>query len=40
MCAIHPRRVIPRAAHNANMDNPGVFNQLLGEFLQGTVVNA
>ena len=26
-------RVIPRAAHNANMDNPGAFNQVLDEFL-------
>ncbi|MFZ6030855.1 MAG: alpha/beta fold hydrolase [Chloroflexota bacterium] len=27
-------RVIPGAAHNANMDNPAAFNQLLGEFLR------
>lgn len=30
----HALMVIPRAAHNANMDNPGFFNQALLEFIQ------
>lgn len=27
-------KIIPNAAHNANMDNPEAFNQILGGFLQ------
>jgi pimeloyl-ACP methyl ester carboxylesterase len=30
----HELMVIPRAAHNANVDNPQFFNQALLEFLQ------
>jgi pimeloyl-ACP methyl ester carboxylesterase len=30
----HELKVIPRAAHNANVDNPQFFNQALLEFLQ------
>lgn len=29
-----PLRVIPDAAHNSNMDNPGEFNRVLAEFLK------
>ena len=29
----HPLKVIPDAAHNANMDNPEAFNKILTEFL-------
>ena len=29
-----PLQIIPNAAHNANMDNPHAFNQVLDEFLQ------
>jgi pimeloyl-ACP methyl ester carboxylesterase len=29
-------QIIPDAAHNSNMDNPGVFNQVLEEFLEMT----
>jgi len=29
-----PVRIIPNAAHNANMDNPDVFNQILKEFVE------
>ena len=29
-----PLKIIPNAAHNANMDNPDEFNRLLAEFLQ------
>ena len=28
-----PLKIIPNAAHNANMDNPNEFNRLLAEFL-------
>lgn len=31
-------RVIPDAAHNANMDNPGAFNQVLEAFLRNQQV--
>ncbi len=30
-----PLRVISKAAHNANMDNPDEFNNVLGRFLEG-----
>ncbi len=31
-----PLNIIPNAAHNANMDNPEEFNQILDEFLAST----
>lgn len=30
-----PLKIVPDAAHNANMDNPDAFNQILEEFLAG-----
>ena len=32
-------KVIPHAAHNANMDNPAAFNPILDDFLQTTIGN-
>lgn len=32
-------KVIPDAAHNANMDNPAAFNRVLDEFLRAVVSN-
>ena len=29
-----PLQIIPNASHNSNMDNPGEFNRILGEFLR------
>jgi pimeloyl-ACP methyl ester carboxylesterase len=32
-----PLMVIPKAAHNANMDNPGYFNRVLEEFIGNAI---
>jgi pimeloyl-ACP methyl ester carboxylesterase len=34
-----PLQIIANAAHNANMDNPEAFNQILDEFLRTTASN-